>query len=32
MPLYRFINHPFKALQGRGNVKGNPQLANLLRP
>lgn len=31
MPLYRFINDPFKALQGRGNVKGNPQLADLLR-
>ena len=32
MPLYRFINDPFKALQGRGNVEGYPQLADLLRP
>ena len=32
MPLYRLINDPFRALQERGNVKGTPHMADLLRP
>jgi hypothetical protein len=32
MPLYRLINDPFRALQERENVKGTPQMADLLRP
>ena len=32
MPLYRLINDPFRALQERGNVKGKPEMADLLRP
>ena len=32
MPLYRLINDPFRAIQERGNVKGTPQMADLLRP
>src|SRR6266581_47185 len=32
MPLYRLINDPFRALQERGNVKGTPPMADLLRP
>jgi transposase-like protein len=32
MPLYRLINDPFRALQERGNVKGTPQMADVLRP
>jgi transposase-like protein len=32
MPLYRLINDPFRALQERGNVKGTPQMADLLQP
>jgi len=32
MPLYRFINDPFRALQERGNVKGTPPIADLLQP
>ena len=32
MPVYRLINDPFRALQERGNVKGQPQMADLLRP
>ena len=27
MPVYRLINDPFRALQERGNVKGQPQMA-----
>ena len=32
MPLYRLINDPFRALQERENVKGTPQMADLLLP
>ena len=32
MPLYRLINDPFRALQERGNVKGKPEMADLLLP
>ena len=32
MPLYRLINDPFRALQERENVKGKPQMADLLLP
>ena len=32
MPLYRFINDPFRALQERGNVQGTPTIADLLQP
>ena len=32
MPVSRLINDPFRALQERGNVKGTPQMADLLRP
>ena len=32
MPLYRFINDPFRALQERGNVKGTPTIADLVQP
>ena len=32
MPLDRLINDPFRALQERGNVKGTPHMADLLRP
>ena len=32
MPLYRFINDPFRALQERGNVQGTPPIADLLQP
>ena len=32
MPLYRLINDPFRALRERGNVKGTPRMADLLRP
>jgi hypothetical protein len=31
MPLDRFINDPFRALQERGHVKEKPQMADLLR-
>jgi transposase-like protein len=30
MPLYRFINDPFRALQERGHVKEKPMMADLL--
>jgi transposase-like protein len=30
MPLYRFINDPFRALQERGHVKAKPRMAELL--
>jgi len=32
MPLYCLINDPFRALQERGNVKGTPHMADVLRP
>jgi transposase-like protein len=32
MPLYRLINDPFRALQERGDVKREAELADLLRP
>ena len=32
MPLYRLINDPFQALQERGNGKGTPHMADVLRP
>ena len=32
MPLYRFVNDPFRALQERGNVQGTPTIADLLQP
>jgi transposase-like protein len=32
MPVYRLINDPFRALQERGNVNVQPQMADLLRP
>jgi len=31
MPLYRLINDPFRALQERGDVKGEVEMADLLR-
>jgi hypothetical protein len=32
MPLYRVLNEPFRALQEPVNVKGKPQMADLLLP
>jgi hypothetical protein len=32
MPLYRCINDPFRALQERGDVKREAEMADLLRP
>ena len=32
MPLYRLINDPFRALQERGDVKQEAEMADLLRP
>jgi len=32
MPLYRLINDPFRALQERGYVKIEVEMADLLRP
>jgi transposase-like protein len=32
MPLYRLINDPFRALQERGDVKREEEMADLLRP
>ena len=32
MPLYRLINDPFRALQERGDVKREAEMADLLRP
>ena len=32
MPLYRLINDPFRALQERGDVKPEAEMADLLRP
>jgi hypothetical protein len=32
MPLYRCINDPFRALQERGYVKREAEMADLLRP
>ena len=32
MPLYRLINDPFRALQERGDVKREMEMADLLRP
>jgi hypothetical protein len=32
MPLYRLINDPFRALQERGDVKREVEMADLLRP
>jgi hypothetical protein len=32
MPLYRVINDPFRALQEPVNVKGKPEMADLLLP
>ena len=32
MPLYRLINDPFRALQECVNVKGKPEMADLLLP
>ena len=32
MPLYGVINDPFRALQERANVKGKPEMADLLPP
>jgi hypothetical protein len=32
MPLYRFINDPFRALQERGDVKRAVEMADVLRP
>ena len=32
MPLYQIINNPFRALQERGNVKREVEIADVFRP